>query len=269
MHRGAITQPVRSLISSLPYPPMDRDKSTRSMSTKPEAHLPQRTTRRTPRMGRNTSRNTPHSLRLRSRSKTSRHSPHLRQRITTSIRSVPRLLPSKKLHRNPLVRPTVKVRAAGKRSPTKRKIKELTESVADSMSFLSNLQASPKRGLAARRGCRSSGSKGLFLIEGALRSIHRIRSHQLQMKTRSWLLTVVAAISAFVLLATPAHAGGRKHWHRGWNNGGYRYYQRGWNGYGYGYCQPYYRPVYYYPAPCYRPIYYNSAPVIVFGFGFR
>jgi hypothetical protein len=90
------------------------------------------------------------------------------------------------------------------------------------------------------------------------------------MKTRSCLLTVVAAVSAFALLATPVQAGGRKHWHRGWNNGGYGYYQRGWNnggygyyqggwsGYGYGYCQPYYRPVYYYPAP-----------VVVFGFGFR
>ena len=269
MHRAVITQLVQSIISRPHHRPACRRKSTRSMLTAPKARLPlNRTTRRTPRMGRNTSRNTPRSLHLRERSKASRHSPHLRQRITTSIRSAPRLLPSKKLHRNPLMRPTVKVRAAGKRSPTKRKIKAPTESAADSMSFLSNLQASPKRGLAARRGCRSSGSKGLFLIEGALRSIHRIRSHQLQMKTRSWLLTVVAAISAFVLLATPAHAGGRKHCIAD-GNGGYRYYQRGWNGYGYGYCQPYYRPVYYYPAPCYRPVYYNSAPVIVFGFGFR
>ncbi|HEY5770293.1 MAG TPA: hypothetical protein VIS71_10655 [Terrimicrobium sp.] len=99
-------------------------------------------------------------------------------------------------------------------------------------------------------------------------------------KVRSSLLTLVAAVSVFALLATPAQAGGKKkHCYRGWNNGGYGYYQRGWNhgGYGYyrsGYYQPYYhqryyRPVYYYPDPCYRPVYYAPAPVIVFGFGFR
>jgi hypothetical protein len=88
------------------------------------------------------------------------------------------------------------------------------------------------------------------------------------MKKRSWLLTLVAAVSAFALLATPAQAGGRKkHCYRGWNNGGYGYYQRGWNDYGYR--RAYYRPVYHYPEPCYRPVYYAPAPVFVFGFGFR
>jgi hypothetical protein len=99
------------------------------------------------------------------------------------------------------------------------------------------------------------------------------------MKTRSRLLTAVAAISAFALLATPAQAGGRKkHYYRGWN-GGYGYYQRGWNGgYGYGYYRPYYRSYYrpyyrsyyqpYYGSYC-QPAYYGPAPVFFFGFGFR
>ena len=93
------------------------------------------------------------------------------------------------------------------------------------------------------------------------------RSH-LYMKTKTSLLTLLAAVSAFALLATPAQAGGRHH-HRGWNNCGHGYYHRGWNNSGYGYYRPYYRPVYYYPAPCYRPVFYAPAPVVVFGFGFR
>ena len=88
---------------------------------------------------------------------------------------------------------------------------------------------------------------------------------------RSWLLPVVAGISALAVLATPVQAGGRRHCHHGWN-GGHGYY-RGWNGgyrnCGYGYYRPYYRPVYYYPAPCYRPAYYSAAPAFFFGFGFR
>ena len=90
------------------------------------------------------------------------------------------------------------------------------------------------------------------------------------MKMRSFLLTVIAAVSAFALFATPAQAGGKRYYQRGgWNNCGYGYYQRGWNNYGYYRPVRYYRPVYYYQAPYYQPVYYNPAPVVVFGFGFR
>jgi hypothetical protein len=102
------------------------------------------------------------------------------------------------------------------------------------------------------------------------------------MKTRSWLLTVVAAISALALVATPAEAGGKKkHRHHGWNNGGYTHYHRSWHNRGYGYYRPYryyrapyygsgyYRPYRYYRAPYYGPVYYSPAPVFVVQFGFN
>ena len=89
------------------------------------------------------------------------------------------------------------------------------------------------------------------------------------MKKRSFLLTLVAAVSAFALFATSAEAGGRKkHCNRGWHDGGHGYYDRGWNS-GYGYHRPYYRRAYYNPAPYYyRPVYYRRAPVVAFSFGF-
>jgi hypothetical protein len=85
------------------------------------------------------------------------------------------------------------------------------------------------------------------------------------MKKRSFLLPLIAAVSAFALLATPAEAGGRKkHCHRGWHDGGRVYYRGDWNNCGY---RPY-RPVYYRPARYYRPAYYNPGPVFAFGFSF-
>jgi hypothetical protein len=78
-----------------------------------------------PRMGRNISRNRPSSPHLLLRSKTSRRSHRLRQRIKNRIPSAPRLLRSKTIHRSP-TRPTAKARAAVKRSPTRRKTKATT-----------------------------------------------------------------------------------------------------------------------------------------------
>ena len=96
---------------------------------------------------------------------------------------------------------------------------------------------------------------------------HRFNS----MKTRSWLLALVAAISGLAMLVTPAQAGGKKkHHHRDWNDAGYTYYRRGWDnrGYwddgGYRYYQPYYRRAYY-PEPYYGPV-YQPGPVIEFRF---
>ena len=134
MHRAVITRLVKSIISRPHHRPACRRKSTRTL-TAPKARLLNRTTLRTPRMGRNTSRNTPHSLRLRKRRKASRHSHHLRRRITTSIHSAPRLLRIKTLHRSSLMHPTAKarVRAAGKRRPTKRKTKATLSLQAHSM----------------------------------------------------------------------------------------------------------------------------------------
>jgi hypothetical protein len=76
------------------------------------------------------------------------------------------------------------------------------------------------------------------------------------MKTRSWLLTLVAAISGLAMLATPAQAGDKKHHrHHYWEDEGrsYRYYDRDWDNRGYSvYRRPYYRenrePYYYGPA---------------------
>jgi hypothetical protein len=133
MCRAVINQRVGQIISRRQHrPPCSRArrrKSTRSTSTPLKARLPNRTTLRSPRMGRNTSRSTPRSPHLLSRSRTSRRSHSLRQRITNRIPSAPRLLRPKTLHRSPLRHPTAKarVRAAGKRRPTRRKTKATTE----------------------------------------------------------------------------------------------------------------------------------------------
>jgi hypothetical protein len=81
------------------------------------------------------------------------------------------------------------------------------------------------------------------------------------MKTRSWLLTLVAAISGLAMLATPAQAGDKKHHpHRYWEDEGryYRYYDRDWDNPGYRvYRRPYYRE--YYREPYYGPVYNRGA----------
>ena len=71
--------------------------------------------------------------------------------------------------------------------------------------------------------------------------------------------TVVAAASAFGLLATPAQAGCHRHKHqhaewyeREWNNDEYQPQE-------YDQSQPYYQQ-----TECYRPAYYYSAPVCQF-----
>jgi hypothetical protein len=94
------------------------------------------------------------------------------------------------------------------------------------------------------------------------------------MKARSWFLTLVTAISAVALLATPAEAGGKKkkkYYRHGWNDGGYTYYQRGWSDRGYRNYRPYgyYRPYRYYPPPYYGPVYYEQGPVFGFQVEFR
>ena len=51
-----------------------------------------------------------------------------------------------------------------------------------------------------------------------------LSSESICVKTRSWLLTLLTAVSALALLAIPAEAGGKKKdRHQGWNNGGHMY----------------------------------------------
>jgi hypothetical protein len=77
--------------------------------------------------------------------------------------------------------------------------------------------------------------------------------------------TVVAAASAFGLLATPAQAGCHRHKHqhaewyeREWNNDEYQPQE-------YDQSQQYYQSQpYYQQTECYRPAYYYSAPVCQF-----
>ena len=128
MHRVVIARLVKSIISPPHHRPAFRRKSTRSTLAPPKTRPLDRTMLRVRRTGRNTSRNKPRSLHLRKRSKASRHSHNLRQRITTSILSAPRLPRPKTVLLSPPMRPTakVKVRAEG-RSLTKRKIKTPTE----------------------------------------------------------------------------------------------------------------------------------------------
>jgi len=83
------------------------------------------------------------------------------------------------------------------------------------------------------------------------------------MKTKSLILAVTLALGTLAMLATPAQAGGRKHYrnyyNNGWNNGcdNYGYYQRG--------C---YQPVrYYQPVQYYRPVVYPR-PFFRIGFSF-
>ena len=93
------------------------------------------------------------------------------------------------------------------------------------------------------------------------------------MKRKSFLLTLLAAVSALALMATPAEAGGKKKDRdRDWRDGDRRqgYSRRGWNRGHRQYRPAYrYRPVHYRPARYYRPAYYSPAPVFVFSFGFR
>lgn len=87
------------------------------------------------------------------------------------------------------------------------------------------------------------------------------------MKTKSLTLAVALAFGALAMLATPAQAGGQRHyrnyynngWNNGWNNNcnTYGYYQRG--------C---YQPVrYYQPVQYYRPVVYPR-PFFQIGFSF-
>jgi hypothetical protein len=90
------------------------------------------------------------------------------------------------------------------------------------------------------------------------------------MKTRSWLLTLVAAISGLAMLAIPAQAGGKKkyYYRDGWHRDTYGSYSRDWDNRRYRHYQPYYRRGYDYPPPYYRPI-YRRAPGFVIQFGFE
>jgi len=85
------------------------------------------------------------------------------------------------------------------------------------------------------------------------------------MKTRSLTLAIIATVTAFAFLATPAEAGGKKkkkHRDNDCNNSSYyqergRYQQRN-----------YYQPVQYYrPAYCPPPRAYQR-PLFQIGFGF-
>jgi hypothetical protein len=78
------------------------------------------------------------------------------------------------------------------------------------------------------------------------------------MRAHSFALSIAAVVGAFALFATPAEAGGRKHYRHNCYNGGYGYY----NG---GYYRPYYRS-YYRPRYYYQPVFYP--PVFRIGFAF-
>jgi hypothetical protein len=92
------------------------------------------------------------------------------------------------------------------------------------------------------------------------------------MTARSIAILLAAFVGAFALFATPAEAGGRRHYknyynggcYRGGGYGYYRPYDRPYYGGGYGYYRPvrYYRPAYYYPGP-----YFGPAFSIGFSFG--
>jgi hypothetical protein len=86
------------------------------------------------------------------------------------------------------------------------------------------------------------------------------------MKTRSWLLAIAAAISGLAMLANPAQADGKKHHrHHYWEDEGrYRYYDRAWDNRGYRYYRPYYRN--YDREPYYYGSDYNRGPVFEFRF---
>ena len=88
----------------------------------------------------------------------------------------------------------------------------------------------------------------------------------LLMKMRSWLLTIVAALSGFAMLATPAEAGNKKHHrHHYWEDKGrYSYYNRAWDNRGYGDSRPYDRG--YIREPYYYGPVYDRGPVIQFRF---
>jgi hypothetical protein len=88
------------------------------------------------------------------------------------------------------------------------------------------------------------------------------------MRARSFAILMAAFVGAFALFATPAEAGGRRHYknhYNGWDRGGYGYYRpynRGYRGYGYYRPVRYYRPAYYYPGP-----YFGPAFSVGFSFG--
>jgi hypothetical protein len=89
------------------------------------------------------------------------------------------------------------------------------------------------------------------------------------MRARSFAILMAAFVGAFALFATPAEAGGRRHYKNYYNGcydrGGYGYYRpynRGYRGYGYYRPVRYYRPAYYYPGP-----YFGPAFSVGFSFG--
>ena len=89
------------------------------------------------------------------------------------------------------------------------------------------------------------------------------------MRAHSLAILVAAVVGGFTLFATPAEAGGRRHYnyynndcYRGGYGGGYR----GGYGGGYGYYQPRYREDY--RPRYYRPVLYVPAPIFQIGFGF-
>jgi hypothetical protein len=94
------------------------------------------------------------------------------------------------------------------------------------------------------------------------------RRVQLCMRARSFAILMAAFVGAFALLATPAEAGGKRHYKNYYNGG---YYRGGGYGGGYGYYRPYYRGYgYYRPVRYYRPAYYYPGPFFgpAFSIGF-
>ena len=84
------------------------------------------------------------------------------------------------------------------------------------------------------------------------------------MRAYSFALSVAVVVGAFAFFATPAEAGGRKHY-RHYNSNCYR---GGWNDYGYYQRARYYEPRYYQRVRYVRaPVYYQR-PAFQIGFAF-
>ena len=129
--RRKMRSPARA-VSHRQRIPVHRSKNSRSRSTRLKARLLSQAPLSSARTSENASRSLLHSRQPQSKTNL-HHSSRQPQSKTSNLRGPPRpskrRLPSLLMHR----RVRVKARAAGKRSPTRRKTKAATEPVADSV----------------------------------------------------------------------------------------------------------------------------------------